>query len=248
MKKFKGRNSIERMINGWERNGSIIFAIQKLLIFSIIVLNSNLRNEPKNGLFFFLIFAIISASDFKKTTDFFGTSSTAILIIAHISIFGENPLALILTFFLFLSFAEKLSGRPSLIFLSYLVIDTIFISSYANPLNKSLIFWGEKFINSSWVYGISIGIIGTYLFIIAERYFNKIFHNKLLKKYGIFLILFILIELILFIGIYIPVIKILTVPLLMIFLLGMIIFKEGWSIFILGILMTIIIISMHAFC
>ncbi|WP_220353059.1 hypothetical protein, partial [Halobacillus trueperi] len=114
-------------------------------------------------------------------------ATLAIFIIIHLSMFGFNANALMLTFTIYLMFKSKLTKNFLGPISIYLLIDIFFVHYNIN-LTGFFNFFSEYIFSINTVIILSILPL-TYLFLIAERKFIEKWSNNFFSKYLLFIII-----------------------------------------------------------
>jgi hypothetical protein len=184
--KHFGRTSIERLIILLEQKGILRPVINLFFLIILVGVNSQVHLEPIKGVQFLIIIFLILYSGNESTTNFFGAAALAVFIIIHLSMFGFNVLALILTFTIFLLFRKTLEKNLLGPISIYLFMDAFFIY-FKLQFTDFFISISNYLFSRDAVIILSL-IPATYFFIIIERGFKKNFSNSFINSYGVFIV------------------------------------------------------------
>ncbi|OZM56423.1 hypothetical protein CIB95_11655 [Lottiidibacillus patelloidae] len=101
-------NPFDKLINYLKENNLLAIVLQVMLLFLLIGVNAQQRNQYSDGFVFLLITILILIIDKKTAMNFFGTSYLSLLIVIHINIFQLNSVVLISTFMSYIIFKNVL--------------------------------------------------------------------------------------------------------------------------------------------
>ncbi|NGP90250.1 hypothetical protein [Fodinibius halophilus] len=179
---------VEKTILRLEKSNRIWpFLIFNLLLI-LVGINSIVHNNYEAGIAFFFVTILLYFINKDKAAEFLGTSSQALLIVLHITLFGVHPFAILTALIFYLIFKRLIDQSPFGSISIYILIDSIIefiepiwgVSEWVNSI-------GEKILVSEFFYSLLTLIPLTYLFLRIERYFKKNFNNPILKENGSYL-------------------------------------------------------------
>lgn len=188
-----GRSPIERLIKWLDAYNLLKPIINFNILLLLIGMNSSIREESTKGAVFLLIVFLILLSGNEATSNFFGASALAVFIILHISLFGFNSLAIILSFIIFIIFRKNMTKNLLGPISTYLLLDTVIYYFNINiQFEKVFESLGNSIFSYEWFVALSLIPI-TAFYLKFEKSISAVFKGAFLKKYGVFIALMILI-------------------------------------------------------
>jgi hypothetical protein len=185
-------SAIEKTVLRLEENRRIKSVLLFCFLLFFVSINAIIHEEYQAGLAFFLVAVLLKyAGDRKEdAAAFLGTSSLALLVVLHISLFGVHPVAVLLALGTYMAFKTKLDRSILGPISVYLVLDTVVegLGPYWS-LSGKLSSIGETVLTSPYYFGAISVIPVLYAFLRMERYFRHKFSNEVLASHGAYLTL-----------------------------------------------------------
>lgn len=187
--KSTGRSSIERLIT-WLEAYKLLYPLFNLIVLIILIgVNSSIRENTTNGIMFLILVFLILLGGNESTKNFFGASALAVFIILHISLFGFNSIALIISFLIFVAFRKRLERNLLGPISIYLLLDTAtYYYNLSVHFKDIFSYLGDKIFSYEVVATLMVVPLA-YIFLIFDRIFRKKFERNFVRIYGVFIVL-----------------------------------------------------------
>ena len=181
----RGVATLESIVLRLEEHNLIWPAVLLSVLLALIGANAQVHGKLGEGAVYFVLLLSILWTGDKPAQTFFGSSSLALFIILHITLFGANALALIISFVIYVVFRKFLLESVLFPITVYLFIDTVVI--YYDVVGNMMqmarsagrwMFTGDSF------YALFSIVPSIYGYILIERLFASRFPDSHWKRNG----------------------------------------------------------------
>lgn len=172
-----------------ERRGLLWRSNFLLVVAALVAYNSWAHQDYASGLVFLVLSILILLVGRIPSEQFFGTSSIAVYLVLHITLFGANQFALITAFAVFIVASPWLLQNTLGPFSVYLLLDAIFVQFGTSIPSDLLQDWGTAVFEGPLFWFVVTALPSFMLFLWVDKYLLDTSFSQGVREYGVFYLL-----------------------------------------------------------